>query len=710
MKLITQLYIDTIDDISQAPVYERIELFDFEDIELTSTIQDIRDVGAVFTDYSRDFVVPASNNNSKVFKHFYNVYVSNGFDARIKRRAKILLNGVLFRQGFIRLSEVTMKSNDPYSYKLTFLGSLVQLSDIIGDDKLSDLQGLSQFTHDFDEQTVWDAFRTGLGLSGGNIVVSTDRDVIYPAISSEASWFYDSSGNYGDTVFEEGVSRNLARDPANINVGGISWIDLKPAIKVIRIIEAIEATYDSITFSRDFFGKDIFNELYLLLHSNKGNITDESEVEKVIRLQLTGETDDFPIITGDGDLRPFVTNTKDINASSYLIDVNITSVLAIDALYDIKVYNGGELLGSRVGVTGDNTVQVALESKNLKTWDNIFVEVSSINTISFDVDIDVIDENISGNRTSNYTISDSSISTLQELIINKHLPEINVQDFLKGLFNMFNLTAELVSDVIVVKDLYSFYRDGNSYDWTDLIDTTDVVVKRSQLYDDIKFKYAEPKTYGVFNQNEENQDDFGNLEFQATENGRSGSLIFDGERYEINLPFEKLFFPVMNDEVDSTATTFGSGWLVDKDQKSTTTKPVLFFNNPSTIDIGTYEMEFRTKGLISTYNRPTSVSSDQSLTLHFGGEIDEFSGVLEQNSIFAVLYQQYIEGLFTKTTRLLSLNAKLNLNTLLSYRMNDKITYRGVDYRINSINTKLTTGLTELELITDFSPYTDTLT
>ena len=95
MKLQPQLYIDTSGNPLGEPIYERVEFFDFESIEITSTIQDVRDIAKVFTDYSQTFSVPASKINNQIFRHYYRTDVDNGFDARIKQRAEIHLNGIL---------------------------------------------------------------------------------------------------------------------------------------------------------------------------------------------------------------------------------------------------------------------------------------------------------------------------------------------------------------------------------------------------------------------------------------------------------------------------------------------------------------------------------------------------------------------------------------------------------------------------------------
>ena len=58
----------------QVQVYlegKQIELFSDESIEMTQSIQDIRDISKIYTDFTKTFNVPASKINNKIFKHFY---------------------------------------------------------------------------------------------------------------------------------------------------------------------------------------------------------------------------------------------------------------------------------------------------------------------------------------------------------------------------------------------------------------------------------------------------------------------------------------------------------------------------------------------------------------------------------------------------------------------------------------------------------------
>jgi hypothetical protein len=155
-------------------------------------------------------------------------------------------------------------------------------------------------------------------------------------------------------------------------------------------------------------------------------------------------------------------------------------------------------------------------------------------------------------------------------------------------------------------------------------------------------------------------------------------------------------------KIHHTLTDFGNGWLVDKDENETITAPVLFFNRNTTISSSQYFGFINKTAQLTTYNRPSNSSNSELSTINFNAENDEFTGNLIQNSLFKLHYENYIENVFNINSRMHSISAVLNLDTLNSYKMNDRFIINNNKFIINSIRTDLSTGKTELELITDF--------
>ena len=81
----------------------RIDLFKDESVSITQTIQNIKDIKKIFTEFTKTFSIPASKVNNKIFKHYYNFDIIDGFDARNKVAASIELNNIPFKNGFVKL-------------------------------------------------------------------------------------------------------------------------------------------------------------------------------------------------------------------------------------------------------------------------------------------------------------------------------------------------------------------------------------------------------------------------------------------------------------------------------------------------------------------------------------------------------------------------------------------------------------------------------
>ena len=131
-----QLYIGT----------KRVDLFKDETVSLTQTIQNVKDIAKIFTEFTQTFSVPASSVNNKIFDHYYNFNIIDGFDARNKVAARIELNDLPFKTGLIALQGVDLKNNLAHTYKITFYGNTVNLKDILGADQLASLAELNQYS------------------------------------------------------------------------------------------------------------------------------------------------------------------------------------------------------------------------------------------------------------------------------------------------------------------------------------------------------------------------------------------------------------------------------------------------------------------------------------------------------------------------------------------------------------------------------------
>ena len=231
---------------------ERIDLFGWEDINIVDSVQDFRDVGKLFVPFSRKFTVPASKNNNRVFRHYYNQNLLDGFDARFKISAVIKINGEVYKKGRVTLLSSALKNDVAYSYSLVFYENTVDLKTVIGDDLLSELNGfhINLFNlESYDNTSAYSGFQYGytLGTYAENLystALDTDLkpDLVIPFISSSNYYFFDTSTPAGSPIQGDTESRNI-----NINesgdIRGLNFRDFRPSLKVKHIIKAIEEKY-----------------------------------------------------------------------------------------------------------------------------------------------------------------------------------------------------------------------------------------------------------------------------------------------------------------------------------------------------------------------------------------------------------------------------------------------------------------------------------
>jgi len=703
----------------------RVDLFQDESISITDSVQNVSDISKLFTPFSKQFNLPASQTNNKLFKHYYNFHIQGGFDARFKVDARIEINFVPFKTGKLRLTGVSLKDNKPHTYKVVFFGEPNSLKDIFGDEDLSGLNGLSTYDIQYDNNDFLDAFKTGLQSTGTTATNLSNRNVVVPLISLNTYYTYDTpSADRLDNVSFTNLRKQL-----------------KPAIKLKRVIEAIQTQYD-ITFNMEdvhldefvlaedtsqviteaspsedvilepatsdiktFFGSDMFDELYLWLHREKTPVTAEGVTPQTFGVDTSTRSikftlADFTYSSGSGDV---LTGGKLVvtDPDSYSIRVALTpSANATTGEIIVKDKTTNELLFFKEDITFQSGVNLSiplmdLTSGNLdsRTYDIEF-RINCQTQETFSSVTMLITKNES--TAHNYTATNKVLN--DNIFIQDYLPQMKVIDFLTGLFKMFNLVAykRLGDSTIYVETFDDFMFEGVTRDITKYIDVSQSTIDRPIPYNQVNFKYSEPVTQTSLRFVNQFAQAFGDLEYSAPEK-------YDGQAFNLEVPFERsVLINLQNNSGVNTNNILG--WWVDDKGDTTLGKPFIFFNR--VIDSSTYTV---TNSNITAYNAPSSVSSDGNHTLNFGAEYDEFSKSVNTNSLFSRFYQNYIVQTFNQNGRIIKVSARLPVSFILNYRVNDVILIDGQEYYINNITIDLTTGKSELELIVKTVSYTNSV-
>jgi hypothetical protein len=529
--------------------FQSVDLFEDETISVTSKIQDIRDISKVFTDFSQSFTLPASKKNNKIFRHFYNYHISEGaFDARKKVDAVLEINYMPFREGKVFLNSVKMKDNSPFAYNVTFFGDTVNLKDALGDDELSVLD-LSAFDHNYDSDVVETGLTTGY----------FSDSIIYPLITHTKRLYFNSDTNHNsDTIIGD-----LSYHNGSINEQvALTFDDLKPAIKVTDIIDAIEAKSSyGLTFAsgsaNNFFESTAISNLYLWLSKTKGILGGgNAESTKVLGpWSYDTSTDDV------WDIDP--SNEQNLSLDSFYFPyplANVKSTLTItpasspasnlDIEYDIEMLLDGEVVATVSGVKGTNALIHTETAGDLIQQSSVVTfRVKSKQVLVFTPFLKTEVDGSGLDLRGDYTCTSQSI--VSSIIVSDQMPKIKIIDFLTGLFSLFNLTAFIEQDrndtnygKIKVLTLDDFYNSPTIFDITKYVHSSETDIESTIPFSEIDFEYKEGKTLLMKQHKETFNDEFGNEEFMP-------SGVDRGKPYKVSVPFEHFKFERLIDENSS---------------------------------------------------------------------------------------------------------------------------------------------------------------
>ena len=676
----------------------RVDMFDDESVSITQTIKNVKDIEKVFTSFTKQFTLPASKTNNKLFKHYYNFNIVGGFDARKKVDSNIELNHLPFKKGKLKLDGVEMKNNVAYAYKVIFYGDTVSLRDLIGDDKLSDLD----FGSDFNGLK-YDASTIETYLTTKDPATSTE-DLIAPLITHSQIPFYDS----GSTV---AGSSNMYYSAGTDQ--GVFWNELKYAIRLNRIIEAIEDTYN-ISFSDDFF-KDTANtrffNLFMWLHRKKGPVETESgEAENFVN-NFTSSSSDLNFIMTTGALIAILDPAR-------LTSMSVTIAPVTSDPYRIKIVRN---YTTTVYLSGNVSSTQTVTAGSDFTYDYGTYEIYLLTSVA-SITITSVTWNITYDGSTSLTFATSGSFNIESdipFVISQQIPKIGVIEFLTGLFKMFNLVAEVEEDgTIYVDTLDTYYATIASggkrsqdapYDISEYVDISSSNVNAALSFSEIDYLYKDTGTILAKKYNELVNKDWGAVDYidEQVPTDR-----FTGGIYKVEVPFHHAQFERLPDLDTGNQTEIVLGKFVDDNLDSYFGSPLVFYAVRHNITAG-----YAFVDALDASNVPTSVSQEtyaniplntlalneatSDKSIHFTEELGEYNNVVFSGSLFEDYHKTYIQNVFKLNNRITKVTAYLPLRILLNYTLADRFQIAGRAYKINSIQTNLLTGKSEIELLND---------
>lgn len=703
----------------------RLDLFQDEEISINLNVQNIQDISKVFTDFTQSFTIPASGINNEVLKQYYrtdvdasrittssttnypiwndwigawetqlqtwgggssSTSVANNYDFRFRIPARIEINSIPFRTGVIEMENVLMKGTEPYSYSLAFYGDLVSLSDLFGEDYLYDLD-LSAYDHTYDGNTIQTGFDQDALLGG---------DVFYPLMSPVRNWVYNVSSS-SDPRHEDDIQYVTGHTGHH---HGVKYYELKPAIKVVKILEAIEAKY-GIDFTGSFMSDTQFNKLFLWAHRFEGYLYDSSTA---IEWQLIN----FNRNTGGGVEFDLSTETWTV-VDTDIYELRIT-LQNVGANYEVGLFQNGNQIGvAQEDAHPASSVLITFEGYGFDAGDEVQIKIRPRSAATFNYQVTDYTAYDESTTTQRFEVDQTAFATYTfQLAMSPLMPEIKIKDFFGGLVKMHNLVIiPTNATTFSLQTLNAWYAAGTNQDITQYVDINEVSVERPQLYREISFDYQDTEQILGYEYQRTNQVGYGDL---------NSFFSWDGEDFQIELPFECPLFERLSD-IDGGGLT---NILVYKSQtREVDTEydnrfqpyvgaPILIYGEFS-LDIDSNPISFvdesdtEHKVLQVWYanTSSTSTGTGAAYALTWGSDIDPYFLRPIGKSLYQTYWEDYILDLYDSKRRVYNVSALLPLGTIINLQLNNKLIWNNQRWIVNSVQVNMTTGKTNLQLLND---------
>jgi hypothetical protein len=696
----------------------RLDIFDDEEISINLSVQNVQDISKVFTDFTQGFTIPASPRNNEILQHYYNANITssvittetggspvwnsigitwntfntvwnagasstsvvNTFDGRLRQEARIEINSLPFRTGVIEVENVQLKGTEPYAYTLTFYGDVVTLTDLFGEDYLYDVD-FAEFNHEYSDTVIFNKLTT-----------NDDTGLFYPLCSPVKNWFYQSASGAGADN-----ENNIAHKTGGVGLRGIRYFELKPALKVQSILNAIAAQY-GITFTGSFLSATPFVDLSLWLHRYEGYLFGGGN-------DIAWQLINFNRTTGGGTEFNLTTETWNVvDTDFYQLEVTITNV---NAAYEIGLFTNGVLVSSISNAAhAASSVTHTFIGLGFNAGDAVQLFIRPSTSVSFNYRVDDYEAIDASTSTKRFEVDQTASATYSFLVVVSDLmPEIKVKDFLAGILKMYNMViVPTTSTSFLLQPLEDWYAAGTDQNYQTYLDITEYTVDRPPLYREIEFKYQETQAILGFQYLQTNNVGFGDL---------NNTFTFDGEQFLIEVPFECPLFERLTDLHTGGLTNV----LVYKSITSEANEdgtfnpylgaPILFYgyfdnynltaNKLTFVNADGSHEEVTVAWYANTSNRYSSAGASNTIT--FGADIDPYHLQSVNQSLYNNEWSDYITDLYAKSRRVYNVDAVLPIGKIITLNLQNAIIWNNTKYIINNVNLNMTTGKASFELL-----------
>ena len=488
-----------------------------------------------------------------------------------------------------------------------------------------------------------------------------------------------------------------------------------------------------IVFSDDFFQTSEFEQMYLWLNNGDTNNIGRSTV---VAPWTSGDLTDIDPVTDvitfntyrSGSAPNTIRNHYQVKVESQDITNYENIPFTLIAIYtktdnDGTVTQGGKVKHAVADADGnvpDIELSLTLQTNPGYSSSTFKLQYFIRTNSELEVRLNLTRTEWVKTASDSTPIAQTPITTLsitQDVVtpkvsVSSIMPNIKVVDFLKGIFDMFKLVVVPQDDgSMLINTLDSYYDLGNRHDISEKVDYSTYKVKRGELYQSISYEFEDPSTIlnEEFQKRARDGQSYGSSLVNVYESVRPLKLI-DGEKVEIKIPFEQVVYDRLIDPSSTSGQStlnISTGTIADKDLKPVNPKPILHYVSEQ--DISSCPIKFIGDNNVESTLNDTMLmpmnqfgTLDPTFSLLFESEVSCWDGSTLKSNLYTLHHSDYIEAVFRLKRRSFEYEALLPTSLITRLELNDILSVKGIDYRINKFKHNLLTGITKLDLINGF--------
>ena len=670
------------------------DLYEDEDIPLSLSVDDFKNVAEKVQSYSKAFNLPATKRNNQIFDNIFEVTrTDTGLNFNPYKKTKCILkqDGFLLFEGYLRMIDISDKEGE-ISYNVNLYSEVIAFADVLGERTFSDLD-FTELTHAYNLtniQATWGV--TGVTYLNSNTSgFRTAASVKYPFVDWSHQFTVGGSGN-----------------PVLPNLESA----FRPFINIKYLIDRIFAATD-FTYESAFFNTADFEKLFMDFNWGSDNApvvfnsSGESTKAADFSIAATFTTlpfDEMDLVGGTaldanfGYSAGVFTAQEDGQVYTFTYDMEFNRSWLSETL-EVEWFVNGVSVNPATTTLISFPYSGSFTTPPLAAGDTVLCKAkSSLGLYELDGVLNPL-----GVTPELVTITTSVAQTTTDTLLGTLRGELGQWDFLKGLLTMFNLVTLPDEDnpsninIEPYGDVFINNPDSVELDWTEKIDVSQMkLTPLTDLNKSTIFKFVEDEDdYAFMNyKNSVGGHLYGSKKYDA-----SGFTILSGEDEIVAEPFAATVVkPLMSQYPDFiTPAVYSYNPQDDTSEGFENSPRIMFENGEKTLTSCTYYIPpqngvggsaFENQFLQFSHltDIPTVAGSRD---FHFGEcQLVSPVGSPVNSNLFNLYWLPYYNELYNPDTRIMNLKVNLNPSDINTFKMYDTVFIKNRTFRVNKIDYK----------------------